>query len=165
MFWLRRKNELAADLVRFKALDGMGTQTLRRLAGLINVREYATDETVFYESHPSAAVYFVRSGSIGLFRPHPNRAPDRIRYIGPGGIAGERALLDGGPRTWRAVALEPSILFALLRDDCLRLAQRSPQTAFALVQRISSHLLDELEGLQGEFYDLNRELARGRVRS
>ena len=76
-------------------------------------REYAADEQVFDKESDSIDVYFVVSGRVRILR---SIAPERevaLADLGSGHFFGELAAIDGGKRSARVIALEPTVLASL----------------------------------------------------
>ena len=61
-----------------------------------------------------------------------------LTVAGSGDLFGELSLLDTGPRTATAVALEDTDLLVLDRDDLLLLFQKNPDTALHMLAGMSS---------------------------
>ncbi len=88
-------------------------ETIAAIGGKAAWREYAADQQVFDKESDAIDVYFIVSGSVRILR---SIAPDRevaLADLGPGHFFGELAAIDGGKRSARVIALEPTVLASL----------------------------------------------------
>jgi CRP/FNR family cyclic AMP-dependent transcriptional regulator len=76
-------------------------------------REYAADEQVFDKESDSVDVYFVVSGKVRILRETQRDREVALADLGPGNFFGELAAIDGGERSARVVAMEPTLLASL----------------------------------------------------
>src|SRR5947209_2169718 len=108
-----------------------------RLAEFIDIVPLAAGETLFKTGEPGESLYIVRSGEIELFIKDTAGQKIALAVAGVGEVFGELALLDRGPRTATAVALDDTQLLELDRDDLLLLFQKSPNAALRLLAAMS----------------------------
>jgi len=108
-----------------------------RLAEFIDLRQLAAGDTLFRTGEPGDSLYIVRTGEIELFIKDTAGQKIALAVAGVGEVFGELALLDRGPRTATAVALDDTELLALDRDDLLLLFQKSPNAALRLLAAMS----------------------------
>lgn len=96
---------------------------------------FAAGAILFREGEPGDAMFVVREGEVSI------RVGDKIvETLGPGGLIGEMALIDAGPRSATAVAVTDG---ALVRVDAKRfqfLVQQHPFFAIE-VMRVMVHRL------------------------
>jgi CRP/FNR family cyclic AMP-dependent transcriptional regulator len=92
-------------------------------------------EVLFREGESGTIMYVVRSGRIRLsVAGHP------LVEIGPGEILGEMALIDHGPRSATAEAIEASELVALDQQRFLVLVRETPMFSLALLKMVAKRL-------------------------
>jgi len=108
-----------------------------RLAEFIDLCTLAAGDTLFRTGEPGDSLYIVRAGEIELFIKDTAGQKIALAVAGVGEVFGELALLDRGPRTATAVALDDTELLALDRDDLLLLFQKSPNAALRLLAAMS----------------------------
>ncbi len=126
--------ELLADVELFEQLtddDRAG------LAQFIGFRELTAGTVLFHAGQPGEALYIVKTGAIELFIRDTTGQKIALAIVEPGQLFGELALLDYGPRTATAHALEDSQLLELDRDDLLRLFKSTPAAALRLLAAMS----------------------------
>ncbi len=96
---------------------------VERLAGAGQVRACAPDEIVFRQGDPPwDGMYVVLSGTVRVYGETPEGDEIRIGSVTAGGLFGEVALLDRGPRTASVAAVSDCELLQLTRpafEECL----------------------------------------------
>jgi CRP/FNR family cyclic AMP-dependent transcriptional regulator len=86
-------------------------------------------QMVFWQDDPGEAMFVLLEGSVKLIEHHRHLAP---------AIFGELALLDGGPRSASAEAVERSTLLVVTRPELLRLLRSDEQVAEALLATLGA---------------------------
>jgi CRP-like cAMP-binding protein len=138
--------------MRWRLLDGVPEDDVKRTLALARRRAFARDEVIFHEADPGDCVHLIESGRVAvrIMTPHGQRAT--LAVIGPGEAFGELALL--GPdarRTASIVTLEPTVTHSIQAADFRRLRAERPEVAEVLIalltaqiRRLSTQLLDAL---------------------
>lgn len=134
---------LLTDVQIFQLLDDAERATL---AALFEQRAYSVGETVFHEGEPGDEIFLVTEGRVQLFITSDTGEKIIFGENVRGDVFGEISLLDGGPRTAAAVALESTTVLTLDRDKLLELVQRHPHVAIDLLTVMGRRLrgTDEL---------------------
>ena len=132
-----------ADVPMFSLLDPDERATLGEL---LDPCRFSRGDTVFRFGDPGESLFLVRSGKVQVFV--ENFQGDKIPLADnePGDIFGEISLLDGGPRTATAVAIEDSECLSLDREKLLEFVTRHPHAALDLLTVMGRRLrsTDEL---------------------
>lgn len=89
------------------------------------LRRLEAGEPLFFEHRSGTEMYAIISGRIDVLT-----YGKVLEQVGPGGIVGEMALIDDGPRSAAALASEPSEVLVVSRDLFMTLVREDP--AFAL---------------------------------
>ena len=110
------------------------------VSALFRARSYPAGALVFQRDDPGECLYLIRSGRVRIFLPNEDGREITLRLYGPGEVFGELSLLDGGPRTASAEAIEAVDAVLLFRDDFLALLRGR----FELVQHIITLLVERL---------------------
>ena len=126
--------ELLADVELFEHMDG---EDRARLAQFIGGRELPAGTLLFQAGQPGEAMYVVKRGEIELYIKDNAGQKIALATAGVGQVFGEMALLDHGPRTATARALEDSELLELDRDSLLLLFRTTPTAALSLLAAMS----------------------------
>jgi CRP-like cAMP-binding protein len=110
--WYLKKIPLLAEL---------GPEGLARLAERVEQREIRRREVVYMNGDPGEALYFVNGGRIKISKVTRDGKSLTLFYCGPSELFGEGCLIDGGPRTEMAEAVENAMLTQIERGDFERL--------------------------------------------
>lgn len=98
-------------------------------------RHFEAGEKIFLEEDPGDAMYMVRSGRV-----------DVITYgivlenVQAGGIFGEMALIDDGPRSAAAMAAEPTEVVAIDKPAFLAVVRDDPEFALRVMSLLATRL-------------------------
>ncbi|HEY4122229.1 MAG TPA: cyclic nucleotide-binding domain-containing protein [Byssovorax sp.] len=114
---------------------GLAGEELYPVAEIAQQVEADVGEAVVREGDPGDALFVVASGKLSV-----ERGATRLREIGPGAAFGELALLDGAPRAASIVALEPSRLLRIPREQFEALLDESPELARGVIRTLIGHL-------------------------
>jgi CRP-like cAMP-binding protein len=110
---------------------------LSRLAGRCSVRGLAAGEILFEEGQPCRGLFIVADGLVEI-RQISLRGREQVFHTeGPGATLGEAPLFDGGGYIASAVALAPTRVLFLTRAELVRLCQRRPAVALAILKTMA----------------------------
>ena len=99
------------------------------------LQRFEPDQRIFTQDDEGAAMYVVRSGKVAIMA-----GGAVLESIGPNGIFGEIALIDGSPRSATAVAREPTEVAVIDERAFLYLVERNPGFALDLLRRLATRL-------------------------
>jgi CRP/FNR family transcriptional regulator, cyclic AMP receptor protein len=146
---------LLSDVPIFKLLDDNERATL---AALFEQRSCAVGETIFHQGEPGDEIFLVNEGRVQVFITSDTGEKIILGENTRGDVFGEISLLDGGPRTAAAVAVEKTEVLTLDRDKLLELVQRHPHVAIDLLTVMGQRLRGTDELLRtGVTRNLNEE--------
>jgi CRP/FNR family cyclic AMP-dependent transcriptional regulator len=146
---------LLADVPIFRFLDDSERLTL---AGLFEERVFDVGETIFHGGEPGDDLFLVKDGRVGVFITNDTGDKIVLAEAVRGEVFGEISLLDGGPRTASAAALEETAVLTLDRDKLFELVQRHPHVALDLLRVMGQRLRGTDELLRtGTSRNLNEE--------
>ncbi|MGH8112279.1 MAG: patatin-like phospholipase family protein [Rhodanobacteraceae bacterium] len=99
---------------------------------------------LYLRGEESDALYFLKSGSLGVFGVPPTGGPARMRGVLPAGVTlGEVGLISGKPRTHGVRALRDSELLRLSRDAFETLIAKHPMAMLGAAQVAVQHLQND----------------------
>ncbi len=110
----------------------------RELANVVDAVKLNTGEILFHTGDPGESLFVVRSGSIELYIKDTAGQKIVLTIAEEGSLFGELSLLDSGPRTATAIALNDAELLVLDRDDLLLLFQKRPDAALNMLAAMST---------------------------
>ncbi len=111
-----------------------------RLAASLRRRSLKKGEVLFRKGDEGSTLYIVRSGSIRIVLPSSTGDEVTPAILTERDFFGEMALLDGMPRSADAVAMEPSELYALNREDFLSFLKNNEQVIKSIFSFLSMRL-------------------------
>ena len=101
--------------------------------------ELAAGQTLFREGDAATTAFLIESGALRVTAKR-NGVPMLLGDLHAGALIGEMAVLDDSPRTATAVALEPSVLTAIDRDQFgERLATADPVLRGLLLSQLARY--------------------------
>jgi CRP/FNR family cyclic AMP-dependent transcriptional regulator len=106
------------------------------------LQRFAPEQRIFTQDDEGACMYVVRSGEVGIMS-----AGAVLETIGPNGIFGELALIDGSPRSATAIARAPTEVAVIDERAFLYLVERNPGFALDLLRRLAKRLRRTTESL------------------
>ena len=103
-------------------------------AGFPLVR-HAAGEKVFVEGDDGQCMYVVRSGQVSI-----TKHGMVLERVGPDGMFGEMALIDGSPRSATATALEATEVAPIDKGAFDHLVRRNPDFALRIMRLLVERL-------------------------
>ncbi|MEX2642002.1 MAG: cyclic nucleotide-binding domain-containing protein [Acetobacterales bacterium] len=114
---------------------------------------FPAGETIFEEGQDGDVAYVVQSGMVEISKSRGS-GDMVLGHIRPGGIFGEMALVDDGPRMARAVAIDDTV--------CTRVDKREMQarlaTADPFVEALIAILVSDLRSITQDLSSCSRRL-------
>jgi CRP/FNR family cyclic AMP-dependent transcriptional regulator len=120
------------ELAQIDLFEGLSPGRLAQLAREASLRALEKGEVVFLPGEPTDYLYIVAEGRIRSSKLSETGKELTLAFYDRGEMFGENTLLDGGPRRTMAVALKPSKIWAIHRDECLALANNYPPFSLRL---------------------------------
>ncbi len=124
------KETLLGEVPFFQLLDGDERAALGAMLTEVRGRP---DEVLFENGDPGDAMYVVCSGAVELSTTDKLGQRMMLTVARRGDIFGELSLLDEGPRTARALVLEPAEMLMLRRNELLQFLRSRPDAALDLM--------------------------------
>jgi CRP-like cAMP-binding protein len=149
--WYLKKIPLLAEL---------GPEVLARLAERVEMKEVRRREVVYLPGDPGRSLFFVNGGRVKVSKVTRDGKALTLSYCGPSEVFGETCLIDGGPRSEMAEAVENAMLTEVERADFERLLAMHPSLGSAMTKLMvhrRRELENKVEGLV--FRDVTSKLA------
>jgi uncharacterized membrane protein len=137
----------AIDILRearmFSLLDD---QELNTLSTLLEAKRFAKGEIIFRHGDVGDCLYIVRNGLVQVYVETTEGEKIVFAENAAGDVFGEISLLDGGPRTATAIALDDTDTLTCDRDNLLEFVTKHPHAAIDLLTAMGKNLraTDEL---------------------
>ncbi len=98
-------------------------------------RHFESGEKVFLEDETGKEMYLVRSGRVDVIT-----YGTVLENVRAGGLFGEMALVDDGPRSAAAIAAEPTEVVAIDKPTFLALIREDPEFALRVMRLFAIRL-------------------------
>lgn len=135
--------EMLAEVPMFELLDA---KERKALAKLLQTRTHSKGETIFSFGDVGDEVFIIHEGRVEVFVENTEGQKIILANNERGDVFGEISLLDGGPRTATAVAVEDTQTLVLDRDQLLEFIKENPHAALDMLTVMGRRLrsTDEL---------------------
>jgi CRP/FNR family cyclic AMP-dependent transcriptional regulator len=136
-------------------------EALRSVAAEAHPRRFKKGSRLFHEGDPGDEFFVIAEGTVKVVVSSPDGAGMILATLRPPDALGEVSLLDGGPRSASAEALDDVLVLAIARSTLLELIQRERSVADAMLHA-SGRLLRRLTGQAADlvFLDLEGRIAK-----
>jgi CRP/FNR family transcriptional regulator, cyclic AMP receptor protein len=128
----------AGVLARTELFCGIDEASRRRIAERVTERVVEPGQCVFVQDEPGDRMYVLAEGVVKLFVGSRNGGIVELVRHRPPATFGEVALLDGGPRSASAEAVERATLLVMTRAELLHLLKAEDQVAEALLSTLGA---------------------------
>jgi HD-GYP domain-containing protein (c-di-GMP phosphodiesterase class II) len=136
----------------------MSSRDLRMVARFATTKKHRKGETVIREGTVADTFYIIQEGKVAITKKLEDGEEMVLAVHYDGDFFGEMALLDQGPRSASAVALQSTVLLEISREDFSVLLKKAPLLAYAMMQELSTRLRVTGTLLISELQRKNREL-------
>jgi CRP/FNR family transcriptional regulator, cyclic AMP receptor protein len=131
----RKIASLLAEVELFGEVDD---STLLAIAGGARRRVVERGQVLFWQDEPGESMFVLLEGAVKLVvSSRDGGLVELARLVAPASF-GELAVLDGGPRSATAEAVERSTLLAITRGEVLRLVHSEERVAEALLRLLGT---------------------------
>lgn len=120
--------------------EQLSSDNIEALAKLASTRTYQKTEVVFMKGDSGDALMAVLSGRIRICSYSADGREVVLNVMNPGEVFGEIAMIDGGPRTADAFAMEKTELLILARREFMPFLEQNPQISVKLLQVMCERL-------------------------
>jgi uncharacterized membrane protein len=119
------------------------------IAQLLQPRTLAPGEVLFWIGETGDAFYVIQKGQISISFPDHSGREMFLAKLSAGNFLGEISLLDGGPRSATARAVEETLVLGLPRLDFLTFVMEHPAVAVRLMRVLGARQRETVERLRG----------------
>ena len=121
--------------------SGASLEVLRTIAAAGHERHLVRGDVLFKEHDPADALFIVTRGrlAIAIANPIDNRETV-VSLMEPGDLFGEMAMLDDGPRSAMARALEPSTVLSIPYAAVLGVFRADPNLLWGVTRLLAQRL-------------------------
>lgn len=130
----------AESLSRVSLFKRLESDELERLATEVDQVYFKAGETIFNESEKGDALYVVDSGSVRIWVLDEDVKPVTLSELKAGDFFGELAVLDRGPRSTNATAIDDTELHRLSSDDFQQFLLQHPEASIDVICEIGARM-------------------------
>jgi len=134
---------IADFLAEYKTFQNFTEADLQGLSEECAEATFKKDELVFAEESPGDKMYILRAGSVKIFKKIKNN-DTTLAIVNPGEFFGEMALLDGGPRSAAAKAIEDVKALVVTIKNFDNMREKSPHVALSIMDVLVKTLSNRL---------------------
>ena len=156
-----RPKELQYSLESVAIFRGLSPQALERAKRLCHCRRYESHQLIIDHKDTSDDVFFLLTGSARVTIRSVDGKAVSFRELGPGGMFGEYAAIDGRPRSANVEALTPCLVASMPSTAFRDLAVTEPKIAKFLLE----HFVREIRELTTRVYEFSTLAVRHRVQA
>lgn len=140
---------------------GLDKSLVELLAPRAVIRKLTKGSVLFRKGDAGSALYAVVSGAIRISAPSGSGKDTALNLMVPGDVFGEIALLDGGPRSADATAVEDCTVMIIERREFMPLLHAYPALGVRLIEILCARLRQTSEHLEDVvFLDIPKRLAK-----
>jgi CRP-like cAMP-binding protein len=138
----------------------MSEYDLQQIAEITEEKNYAKGEVIVEERTSAERFFIIHSGKIEITKQFEDGEEFVLAVHSNGDFFGEMALLDEGPRSATARALEPTTVLEITRPNFETLLYKAPVVAYHIIRELSSRLRETGALLVSLLQRRNRQLYR-----
>lgn len=131
---------IRAAIARAPMFASLPLHAIEDLTQRVSIRRSRANGVVVSQDEPGDALFIIMSGRVKAVIFGENGREVTLSLLRPGDAFGEISVFDGEPRSANCVALEPTTLLVLGREDLLAHITQHPQTALNLLGEMANRL-------------------------
>ena len=150
---------IRATIARSPMFAQLPISAIEDLAARMTVRKVALGANVVAQDEPGDAMFVIINGRVKVVIFGESGREVTLSTMRAGDSFGEMSLFDQSPRSAHCVAIEPTSLLVLAREDLMRHIQAHPRTALNLLGEMARRLRRADESIaQLALCDVNERL-------
>lgn len=143
------------DIIReHPFFNGLSPDEIDFISGCAKHKTFKQNEIIANENDPADEFYLIRQGKVAICATMPNRENKIIQTFNEGDIFDWAWLFPPYRWMFEAIALEPTVTFAL-NGQCLRKkCDESPSMGYIFVKRVSQLIVARLNATRLQLLDV-----------
>ncbi len=128
--------------------EGLADKAVESLSDHLKPQSYTKDDVIVGQNDEGDALFIIQSGKVKVVLYGENGREAILTIFRAGDFFGEMSLLDGQPRSANVIAIEPTAVLMLSRNDFESHLRSHPDTALRVLAEMSGRLrrADEVIG-------------------
>lgn len=136
----QRPDDLSGTLAQFEFFKGIRKSELDEIAGLALCHDYPKNNILTYRGDPTGAVFMVLSGRVKTILTNDEGREVIVTLLGPGGLFGLTAAVDGGEQLASAVTVQRSSIARFGGKSFIRWTENSPGARGAVARELARNI-------------------------
>ena len=132
--------DTGARLKQVPFFSDLGEDALGEIADAAREKRFDKGQMIFFENDPCDGFYFIRIGSVKIYKMSPSGREHILHTFGAGDTFAEVPTFDDGLCPANAQAVEDSTLLLIRRSDFERVTRAYPEVAFGLLHHFAHWL-------------------------
>ena len=150
---------IRATIARSPLFAALPLSAIEDLTQRVSLRRVGVHTTVISQDEQGDAMFVIMTGRVKVVIFGENGREVTLSILRPGDSFGEMSLFDGGARSANCIAVEPTTLLSLSREDLLRHLANHPRTSLNLLGEMAKRLRRADESIaQLALCDVNERL-------
>ncbi|MBT8356673.1 MAG: Crp/Fnr family transcriptional regulator [Desulfobacterales bacterium] len=148
-------------LNKIPLFNSLSDSDLENLSESVRLQSLKKGQTLFRKGDEGSSLYIIKQGTIKIVL--PSRLGDEVivTMFSAGDFLGEMALFDGKPRSADALAMEPSQIYVLNRNDFLIFLQSNINAMKSILSQLTNRLRNTDDFLESTcFLSVSARLAK-----
>ncbi|MCP4372718.1 MAG: Crp/Fnr family transcriptional regulator [Deltaproteobacteria bacterium] len=148
-------------LNKIPLFNSLSDSDLENLSESVRLQSLKKGQTLFRKGDEGSSLYIIKQGTIKIVL--PSRLGDEVivTIFSEGDFFGEMALFDGKPRSADALAMEPSTIYMLRRNDFLLFLQSNISAMKSILSQLTDRLRNTDDFLESTcFLSVSARLAK-----
>jgi len=134
------QQRIRSVVAKHPVFSGLTDADIADLTSRMTTKRVAGGDVVVEQGQSVEGIYFIAMGRVRLAITGENRRAVTLAVLQAGDLFGEVSAFDGGPSAATAVALYPSTLLVLRREDLERHVAAHPELAMRMLGQMSRRL-------------------------
>jgi len=131
---------IRATIAKAPLFAALSISAIEDITNRITVRKVPVGSAVISQDEPGDAMFIIMTGRVKVVMFGESGREVTLSLLRAGDSFGEMSLFDQGPRSAHCLAVEPTTLLSLTRDELMRHIQAHPRTAINLVSEMARRL-------------------------
>lgn len=136
---------------------------LQQIAGIIHEKKYGTNAVIIEEKTIAERFFIIQKGKIEISKRFEGGDKAVLSIQSDGSFFGEMAILDEGRRSATVMALEPTTVLEISKEDFDTLLYKAPVLAYRILRELSARLRETGALLISILTQKNDQLHRGLI--
>ncbi len=132
--------DVTSLLSKVDLFSDLDHEELAHVAGVVQLRSLAKDETIFNAGDPADAVYIIATGKVKIVVTSTDGRDFILTILGAGQVFGEMALLESAPRSAAVITASQVDVLTIRRKDFHQMLTSTPSISRKLLAILSRRL-------------------------